>query len=191
MAKTKAMPTLPDILDSGLSVVFCGLNPGLRAAETGHHFAGRSNRFWQAMHLAGFTPELIHPSDDREVLRYGCGLTTVVERPTARADEVSRQEFKAAHAALELKIAHFAPRYLAFLGKAAYCAISDQRDVSWGPQHEHFAGAAIWVLPNPSGLNRAFRLVDLVRAYRELCDAASPGGAWMASRAPCHLVVQS
>jgi TDG/mug DNA glycosylase family protein len=170
MAKTKDTATLPDILDRGLSVVFCGLNPGLLAAETGHHFAGRSNRFWQAIHLAGFTPELIRPSDDREVLRYGCGLTTVVERPTARADEVSRREFKAARTALELKIARFAPRYLAFLGKAAYCAISDQRDVGWGPQHERFAGAAIWVLPNPSGLNRAFRLADLVRAYRELCD---------------------
>jgi len=163
---------LPDVLAGGLAVVFCGLNPGLSAAMSGHHFAGRSNRFWKAIHLAGFTPELMDPADDRRILQYGCGLTTVVDRPTVRADEVSRQEFKASHGALHRKIEHFAPTYLAFLGKAAYSAISDRRDIAWGLQSARFAGSVAWVLPNPSGLNRAFSLDDLVQAYRELRSAA-------------------
>jgi TDG/mug DNA glycosylase family protein len=163
---------LPDVLAGGLSVVFCGLNPGLSSAVCGHHFAGRSNRFWKTIHLAGFTPGLIDPANDRRILQYGCGLTTVVDRPTVRADEVSRQEFKASHGALCRKIELFAPTYLAFLGKAAYSAISGRRDIAWGLQSARFADSVAWVLPNPSGLNRAFRLDDLVRAYRELRSAA-------------------
>jgi TDG/mug DNA glycosylase family protein len=168
-------PGLPDILAQGLSVVFCGLNPGLSAAASGHHFVGRGNRFWRTMHLAGFTPELIDPVEDRRILQYGCGLTAVVDRPTARADEVSRGEFKASHEALHRKVERYAPAHLAFLGKAAYSAISGQRELPWGLQAARFAGAVAWVLPNPSGLNRAFSLDDLVRAYRELRSAAFPG----------------
>lgn len=163
---------LPDILASGLSVVFCGLNPGLTAAISRHHFSSRSNRFWKTLYLAGFTPELVDPAEDSRILQYGCGLTVVVDRPTARADEVSRQEFKASQEALHRKVTRFAPTHLAFLGKAAYAAISDQRDIAWGLQSARFAGSVVWVLPNPSGLNRAFRLDDLVREYRELRLAA-------------------
>jgi TDG/mug DNA glycosylase family protein len=165
-------PGLPDVLAGGLSVVFCGLNPGLSAAASGHHFAGRSNRFWKTIHLAGFTAERIAPADDRRILQYGCGLTAVVDRPTVRADEVSRLEFKAAHGALYRKIGLFAPEYVAFLGKAAYSAITDRRDIAWGLQASRFAGAVAWVPPNPSGLNRAFSLDGLVQAYRELRSAA-------------------
>ena len=68
--------SLPDILAPGLSIVFCGINPGLRAATTGHHFAGRGNRFWKVLHLAGFTNEEFRPENDRQLLHYGCGLTT-------------------------------------------------------------------------------------------------------------------
>ncbi|OWT59184.1 G/U mismatch-specific DNA glycosylase [Candidimonas nitroreducens] len=165
-------PKLPDVLTGGLSVVFCGLNPGLSAVVSGHHFTNKSNRFWKAIHLAGFTAELIEPTNDRRILQYGCGLTVVVDRPTIRADEVSRQEFQASHGTLHRKIELFAPAYIAFLGKAAYSAISGRRDIAWGLQPERFAGAVAWVLPNPSGLNRAFRLDDLVQAYRELRLAA-------------------
>jgi TDG/mug DNA glycosylase family protein len=163
---------LPDVLGDGLSVVFCGLNPGLSAAVSGHHFASKSNRFWKTLHLAGFSPELIDPVNDRRILQYGCGLTTVVDRPTVRANEVSRQEFRAAHGAFYRKMERFAPAYLAFLGKAAYSAITDRRDIAWGLQSSRFAGCVAWVLPNPSGLNRAFRLDNLVQAYRELRFAA-------------------
>ena len=149
-------------------MIFCGINPGMTAAAQGHHFAGRGNRFWRTLHLAGFTPEQVQPDNDRTLLRYQCGLTAVVERPTASADQLSLHEFSAAAAGFEQKIARHAPRFVAFLGKAAYCALSGQREVAWGLQAKTFGNAAVWVLPNPSGRNRAFSLEQLVAAYREL-----------------------
>jgi TDG/mug DNA glycosylase family protein len=172
MSTADSSQVLPDLIDVGLRVVFCGLNPGMGAAESGHHFVGRNNRFWRTIHLAGFTPDLIDPYDDRDLLGYGCGLTTVVDRPTARADEVGRAEFKAAHDSFSRKIAHYVPQHVAFLGKAAYSAISGQPNVNWGLQSTRFGGAHAWVLPNPSGLNRSFSLDDLVEAYRALRIAA-------------------
>jgi len=160
--------SLPDVLEPGLSLIFCGINPGMRAASTGHHFEGRNNRFWRVMHLAGFTPEQIRPEDDRTVLRYGCGLTTVVPRPTAQAAELSRSEIELAGDAFRRKIEHYAPRYIVFLGKMALSAISGTRNIDWGLQAKPFGGACAWVLPNPSGLNRTFDLDALVAAYREL-----------------------
>lgn len=159
---------LQDILAEGLDVVFCGINPGLLAAAEGHHFAGRGNRFWRTLHLAGFTPHEVQPEDDRSILQFGCGLTAVVDRPTARADQLSAAEFTAAAADFESKIARHAPRVVAFLGKAAYAGLLGQKDVAWGPQAQTFGNAAVWVLPNPSGRNRAFTLERLVDAYRQL-----------------------
>jgi TDG/mug DNA glycosylase family protein len=159
---------LEDILAERLAVVFCGINPGVMAAAQGHHFAGRGNRFWRTLHLAGFTPEQMRPEQDRTILQYQCGLTTVVERPTARADQLSQHEFIAAAAEFEGKIARHAPRFVGFLGKAAYAALSGQRDVAWGLQARTFGHASVWVLPNPSGRNRAFTLDQLVDAYRQL-----------------------
>ena len=167
--------TLPDIIIERLSVLFCGINPGMEAAATGHHFAGRGNRFWRVIHLAGFTPEEIAPHDDRLLLHHGYGLTSMVGRPTARADQLSPQEFVAAAGEFERKIAHYAPRFVAFLGKAAYLALSGHRDIAWGPQPSGMAVSKIWVLPNPSGRNRAFTLDQLVRTYRELHTAAVGG----------------
>nr|WP_283105383.1 G/U mismatch-specific DNA glycosylase [Pseudomonas moorei] len=154
-----------------LAVIFCGINPGVMAAAQGHHFAGRGNRFWRTLHLAGFTPQEVRAQNDRTILQYQCGLTAVVERPTARADQLSMHEFTAAAAAFEEKITRYAPRFVAFLGKAAYCALSGQRDVAWGLQAQTFGNASVWVLPNPSGRNRAFTLEQLVDAYRQLNDA--------------------
>ncbi|OLF53894.1 G/U mismatch-specific DNA glycosylase [Pseudomonas chlororaphis] len=159
---------LEDILAAHLAVVFCGINPGLTAAAQGHHFAGRGNRFWRTLHLAGFTPQPLRPEQDRSLLHYRCGLTAVVERPTARADQLSLEEFRAAAARFEHKIARHAPRFVAFLGKAAYSALSGQRDIAWGLQPNTFGNAAVWVLPNPSGRNLAFSLEQLVEAYRQL-----------------------
>ena len=168
---------LSDILAKDLAVVFCGINPGLSAAAAGHHFVGRGNRFWRVIHLAGFTPAEIRPENDRTILRYRCGLTTVVERPTARADQLSAQEFAAAAGQFEQKIARYAPRFVAFLGKAAYAALSDRREIAWGSQTAALGGAAVWVLPNPSGRNRAFSLDQLVSAYGALYQAADLGQA--------------
>ena len=159
---------LPDIIAQHLKVVFCGINPGLTAAEAGHHFAMRSNRFWRVIHLAGFTPVEILPDDDRTILRHGYGLTAVVDRPTARADELSAHEFAAAAAGFEHKIRQYAPRFLGFLGKRAYAALSGQREIAWGAQPVTFGDASVWILPNPSGRNRAFNLEQLVACYRQL-----------------------
>jgi len=159
---------LPDLIAAHLDVLFCGINPGMTAAATGHHFAGRSNRFWRVVHLAGFTPTEIPPQDDRAILRYGCGVTAVVKRPTASADQLSRAEFIAAAVAFEQKVARYGPRFVAFLGKAAYSALSGQREVAWGLQPARLQHASVWVLPNPSGRNLAFGLDDLVDAYRQL-----------------------
>jgi double-stranded uracil-DNA glycosylase len=163
---------LPDIIAERLAVVFCGINPGMTAAVAGHHFAGRSNRFWRVIHLAGFTPEEIVPENDRTILQYGYGLTAVVDRPTARADQLSTQEFVAAAVHFEQKIARYAPCFVGFLGKAAYSVLSGQREIAWGAQPVTFGNAAVWVLPNPSGRNRAFSLDQLVGAYRQLYLAA-------------------
>jgi len=158
---------LSEILAPGLSVVFCGLNPALSAVRDGHNFSNPSNRFWRVLHLAGFTPRLLRADEERELLQYGCGLTSAVSRATKSAAELKAQDYVNAAPALENKIRKFAPANLAFLGKAAYAAISLRADVEWGRQPKEFAGAAIWLLPNPSGLNRAFNLAKLTEHYLE------------------------
>lgn len=164
---------LPDIIGGRLSVLFCGINPGMAAAATGHHFEGRANRFWRVVHLAGFTPEELSPQEDRRMLDYGCGLTTVVARPTAAADELSKQDFVDAASGFERKIATYAPAFVAFLGKAAYAALIGSDDIAWGRQAIALQGSTVWVLPNPSGRNRAFTFERLVETYRELHLAVS------------------
>jgi double-stranded uracil-DNA glycosylase len=165
---SEARHSLPDLIQPGLQVVFCGINPGLSAAAMGHHFAGRGNRFWRVLHLAGFTDETFRPENDYQLLQYGYGLTAAVSRPTARSDELSRAEIQAAASQLEQKIRLHAPRFIAFLGKMALAGLSGKRDIAWGRQTDRFAGACAWVLPNPSGLNRGFSLDELVSAYRDL-----------------------
>lgn len=162
---------LTDLLAKDLTVVFCGINPGLKSAWDGHHFSGRSNRFWKVLHLSGFTPHEIEAVHDATILDFGYGLTTAVERPTARASELSKEEFDHSIEVFTTKMSGYRPKYIAFLGKPAYMAFSGKKQVSWGSQPENFAGARVWVLPNPSGLNRGFSLADLVTHYHELHKA--------------------
>lgn len=164
---------LADILAPNLDVVFCGINPGLSAAAAGHHFLGRGNRFWRVLHQSGFTAEEIRPESDRTILQYGCGLTALVERPTSGAHELRPREFTPAAAALEQKIAACTPRFIAILGKAPFATISSVPKIDWGPQARTFGGAKVWILPNPSGRNRAFNLGRLVDSYRDLRLAVS------------------
>ncbi|WP_109123861.1 G/U mismatch-specific DNA glycosylase [Dyella sp. C11] len=163
--------TLHDVIAPHLAVLFCGINPGLLAATTGHHFAGRSNRFWRVLHLAGFTPEVLRAEEDRRLLEYRCGITSVVRRPTAGADELTRADFLSEAAGFTARVEHYAPRTVAFLGKVAYAALVGRHDVAWGLQAEAFGGSRAWVLPNPSGRNRAFSLEQLVEAYHALHQA--------------------
>lgn len=144
------MNALEDILAEDLSVVFCGINPGLLAAEQGHHFAGRSNRFWRTLHLAGFTPDELRPENDRSILQYQCGLTAVVARPTARADQVSAQEFVAAAVDFEQKIVRYKPRHVAFLGKAAYSWLSGKKLIAWGVKPKRSAMRRSGCCPIPA-----------------------------------------
>lgn len=166
--QTKVSSELPDLLGPHLKAIFCGINPGLRAASLGHHFAGRGNRFWQVLHLAGFTHTQILPEFDRNILQYGYGITTAVQRPTARADELAQSEFFVAATELVKKLRNFAPRRIAFLGKPAFAAMYRRKNVNWGCKPDCVERTQAWVLPNPSGLNRGFTVADLVEAYREL-----------------------
>jgi double-stranded uracil-DNA glycosylase len=176
MMDRRGANALLDVIAEGLDVIFCGINPGMSAAAAGHHFVGRSNRFWRVVHLAGFTPEEILAENDHTILQHRCGLTTVVDRPTARADELSTLEFVAAATRFEQKITRHAPRFVAFLGKAAYSVLVGRREIAWGSQSATLGSAAVWVLPNPSGRNRAFSLDRLVDAYRQLYLATGRTG---------------
>jgi TDG/mug DNA glycosylase family protein len=157
-----------DILTRNLDVVFCGLNPAESAAADGHNFSNRSNRFWLVLHLAGFTDTRLHPRDERRLLRYRCGITAVVSRPTKSAIDVSSSEYRNVRLVFETKIQRYAPRCVAFLGKRALSAMTGQSHLDWGERADGFAGAMAWILPNPSGRNRTFTLDALVQAYSEL-----------------------
>jgi TDG/mug DNA glycosylase family protein len=165
---------LPDVIAPSLKVIFCGINPGMRSAAVGLHFANRSNRFWRVLHLAGFTDRQLEPEEAHLMLDYGYGITSAVARPTVSAAELTRADFIAARPAFERKIVRYRPRYLAFLGKPASLVLLNQRNVSWGLQLTKFGGSAVWVLPNPSGLNRAFPIGKLTDAYRELFEVVAP-----------------
>lgn len=158
---------LTDIITNNLTIIFCGINPGIKSAADGHHFSGRSNRFWKVIHLAGFTPYQIEAINDVSILNFGYGLTTAVARATSRADELSKEDFENSLEEFKTKMGKFQPKYIGFLGKAAYKAFSGKKQITWGQQSEYFCGAMIWVLPNPSGLNREFTIDDLVSSYGE------------------------
>jgi TDG/mug DNA glycosylase family protein len=158
----------PDVLAAGLDVIFCGINPAATAAADGHNFSNRSNRFWQVLHQSGFTDSRLRPEDEQQLLIYGCGITAVVTRPTARASEIGADEFRSARTGFEEKMQLLRPRVVAFLGKRAVSSMLEIPHIVFGRQSFTFAGATAWVLPNPSGLNRGYTLAALVSSYTEL-----------------------
>jgi double-stranded uracil-DNA glycosylase len=141
------------VVADGLDVLFCGISPGLTSAATGHHFARPGNRFWPVLHLSGFTPRLLRPAEQRELLSYGLGITNVVARATARADELTPEEYREGGRLLALKTARLRPRWLAVVGVTAWRAAFGERKARVGPQERVFGDTRVWVLPNPSGLN--------------------------------------
>jgi len=153
-------------------VLFCGINPGLYSAATGHHFARPGNRFWPALHAAGFTRRRLQPWEEDELLAAGYGLTNLVARATAGADELAPQEFVAGRARLAAKLRRYRPRLVAFLGLGAYRHAFNAPLAPLGQQDERFEGARVWVLPSPSGLNASYQLPVLVAMLRSLKAAA-------------------
>ncbi len=162
-----------DVIAPGLKVLFVGINPGLYSAATGQHFARPGNRFWPVLHAAGFTDRLLHPSQQRELLRAGCGVTNLVNRATATAAELAPAEFVAGRRRLAAKIRRYRPSTVAILGVGAYCHAFSLQKASPGPQPERFEGASVWVLPNPSGLNANYQLPALVKLFRRLWQQSS------------------
>lgn len=168
--------TVPDIIAPNLRVLFCGINPSLYSAAVNHHFARPGNRFWKTLYAAGFTDRLLSPSEDQDLLKFGYGLTNIVDRATARADELSTEELMAGHVSLAVKVQHYRPRVLAVLGVSAYRTAFGKPKASMGKQDEAVGGAIVWVLPNPSGLNAHYQLEDLKRVYQTLCDSVQAEG---------------
>lgn len=158
--------------EGGLAVLFCGINPGLMTAVTGHHFARPGNRFWPVLHLSGFTPRQLRPDEQDELLAYGLGITNVVARPTARADELSREEYIEGGRLLTEKVLRLKPRLLAVVGVTAYRTAFSELKAAIGPQERTIGTTRVWALPNPSGLNAHWTAQTMAEEYARLREAA-------------------
>jgi double-stranded uracil-DNA glycosylase len=154
-------------------VLFCGINPSLYSAALGHHFARPGNRFWPALYRSGFTPREFRPDEQDQLLGLCLGITNVVARATARADELSAEELAASGHLLRAKVAQLRPTWLAVLGVTAYRVAFAQPNAAVGPQDLTLDGTGLWVLPNPSGLNAHWSISQLIGAFRELREKVS------------------
>ena len=163
-----ANKTIPDLIAPNLKVLFCGINPGLYSGATGHHFARPGNRFWPALYAGGFSRRLLSPFEKDELLKDGYGITNLVRRTTAAADELTRDEYVKGAAALERKVRKYRPRVVAFLGIGAYREGFARSKAKLGRQPETIGDAVVWVLPNPSGLNAHFTPNALGELFRQL-----------------------
>lgn len=159
---------LPDVLADDLDVLFVGINPSLYSAAVGHHFARPGNRFWPALHRAGMTPRLLHPSEDHRLPEWGGGLTNLAARPTAKASELSAAELREGGALLEEAVGRYRVRAVAVVGVTAYRQAYRRPKAQIGAQDETLGGARLWVLPNPSGLNAHYQLPELAALYGEM-----------------------
>lgn len=166
--------TVSDVIGPDLRVLFCGINPSLYAGATGHHFSRPGNRFWPTLHAAGFTGVRLHPAEGQKLLGFGYGMTNLVERATAGADELSAAELVVGREKLAAKVRRYRPQIVAVLGVGAYRTAFSQPGAVVGPQAARLGGAQLWVLPNPSGLNAHYPPTRLASVYRELRLALSP-----------------
>ncbi|HEY7597213.1 MAG TPA: G/U mismatch-specific DNA glycosylase [Actinophytocola sp.] len=168
--------TVPDVIRSGLDVLFCGINPGLYSAATGRHFARPGNRFWPALHRSGFTPRQLRPDEQDELLDHGLGITNVVTRASARADELSAEELRDGARRLARVATEYRPRVVAVLGVTAYRAGFGRAAAVVGEQRDRIGTARAWVLPNPSGLNAHYQLPALADEFLRLRMALQQEG---------------
>lgn len=164
--------TIPDLIAPGVRVLFAGINPSLYSAATGYHFARPGNRFWPALHRSGFTATQLLPHEQPKLLDLGLGITNVVARATARADELDPAELRTGGQQLAALADRFAVAWLAVLGVTAYRIAFARPTATVGPQHGSIGGARIWILPNPSGLNAHCTPAALAEEFRRLRDAA-------------------
>lgn len=175
--------TVPDVIGPSLDVLFCGINPGLYTAAAGHHFARPGNRFWPAIHRAGFTPRLFRPDEERDLLLLRCGITNIVARATTAAAELTSSELVAGARTLRRKVKRYRPRVLAIVGIGAFRTAFDRPRARFGLQEEAIGATRIWVLPNPSGLNANYRPAELVAMFAALREwlASIPHAACLAA----------
>lgn len=168
--------TLRDRVRTPVRVLFVGINPGVRSAAIGHHFAGYSNRFWKLLFEAGLVPEPIGAEDDARLPEWGLGLTNLIPRMTPSIDTLTPQEYLEGERVLRRKVRRWKPEIVAFLGVTLYRAVFDVRaatPVVCGVQREAFEEARVFVLPNPSGRNAHFSHADLLGAFRALARAVA------------------
>jgi TDG/mug DNA glycosylase family protein len=171
--------TIEDVLGPDLDVLFCGINPSLYSAATGHHFARPGNRFWPALHLSGLVPHRLAPHEQHLLPSYGLGITNLVARATARADELSSEEIRQGGVRLARLVGETGPRVLAIAGVSAFRVAFGRPLAKIGPQDETIGGAALWVIPNPSGLNARWSLEAIAAEMARLrpaqpCRRGSP-----------------
>ena len=173
LLQVEVLKPLRDVVGPDLEVLFVGINPSLLSAERGHHFARPGNRFWPALHGAGFTPRRLTPDEDGLLPRYGLGITNLVDRPTRAASELSTEELRAGAAALERLVATYRPRMLALVGIGAWRTAFGRPRAVLGPPPDRVADGPVWGLPDPSGLNAHHQLPDLVERFAALRAAVS------------------
>ena len=167
---------VPDVIAPGLTVLFCGINPGLYSAATGRHFARPGNRFWPALPRSGFTPRQLDPAEQERLLALGLGITNLVERASAGAAELAAAELREGGQRLVGKLERYRPAWVAFLGLGAYGTAFGCRRPEVGPLPMLAEGTRAWLLPNPSGLNAHYQPAELAAAFAELRLAATGVG---------------
>ena len=162
-----------------MHVLFVGINPGIRSAEIGHHFAGYSNRFWKLLFEAGLVPEPIGTEDDGRLPEWGFGITNLIPRPTSGIDTLRPLEYVEGERVLRRKVRRWKPAIVAFVGVTLYRAVFGVQlatRIRCGLQRERFEGARVFVLPNPSGRNANFSHAEMRAVFRRLAHAARGSG---------------
>ena len=169
-AASKVLPPLRDRIQPGVQVLFVGINPGVRSALTGHHFAGFSNRFWKLLYESRLVPQPISYQDDDRLPEWGFGITNIVPRPTPGIDTLERHEYVAGRRTLRRKILRYQPAVVALVGVTVFRAIFPERKdaVALGLQHERIGRSDVFVLPNPSGRNANYTYQEMLAAFRAL-----------------------
>lgn len=163
---------IPDLGGPGIRVLLVGINPSLFSGWSGLHFARPGNRLWRTLQESGFTDRRLAPGDTEAIQAAGLGITNLVARATARADELTDEEIRAGVLPLEALVRAWRPPFVAFLGISTYRIAFSHKSATVGEAPERFEGARTWVLPNPSGLNAHYQQPDLNAAYDELRQAA-------------------